>query len=213
MICFSISPGGPSSSTSSSSLSLLTSPRTIPSDFEDDPSRPYGRCSSPSGCHQFIKTQGCLIALLTSPRLVVLLSSLNRYAPASSLVTARVLYPVLLCIRFPRSIPTSILQSKISPPTEKPFYLHHFLKVLIYSLITKSFSPLGPLQDKLFLFSFPAGQTMVLVPPFFKRGVFDYSLGPAPRPGRVMELKCLSACLCVCLSPSVAWTFRYLSYL
>ena len=131
MICFSISPGGQSSSTSSSSSSLLTSLRTILSDSEDDPSRPYGRCSSPSGCHQFIKTQGCLIALLTSPRLVVLLSSLNRYAPASSLVTARVPYPVLLCIRFPRSIQTSLLQFKISPPTEKPFYLHHFLKVLL----------------------------------------------------------------------------------
>ena len=159
MICFSISPGGQSSSTSSSSSSLLTSLRTILSDSEDDPSRPYGRCSSPSGCHQFIKTQGCLIALLTSPRLVVLLSSLNRYAPASSLVTARVLYPVLLCILFPRSIPTSSLQSKISP------------------LITISFSPLGALQDKLFPFPFLPGQTMVLAPPFFKRGFSIFHSG------------------------------------
>ena len=52
--------------------------------------------------------------------------------------------------------------------------------------------------------------------PIFFFIIFKYlfSLGPAPRPGRVMVLMCLSVCLCACLfacpPPPEAWTFRYL---
>ena len=55
----------------------------------------------------------------------------------------------------------------------------------------------------------------------FKRMLWDISanwcsqsfpLGPAPRPGRVMLLMCVSICMFVCLSPPPpeAWTFRYI---
>ena len=44
--------------------------------------------------------------------------------------------------------------------------------------------------------------------------LYMFSLGPAPRPGRVMVLMCVSVCLpvclLVCLSPPEVWTFRYL---
>ena len=48
------------------------------------------------------------------------------------------------------------------------------------------------------------------------QSIVHFSLGPAPRPGRVMVLMCVCVCVLVCVlvcvsvPPPEAWTFRYL---